>query len=356
MTKRYQRSQGVKLKEFFHNHPYYKLCMTVFDEFQKLYPTMVMTPEQLFIDAAQTLDNILISGDKLTEQCQSLWTEKYNQYREQDQGIGDKNDTMAEVAMLFYMVMYGLATVNHSYYRGTLQRTLHDCICNLYGFKECLNIERRLREPVNQHTVEMMVWMKEYFVSTQSMTKEIEEVLRPQKPKKPKRPSKEEDKTPYVLKYVCSDETTRTNRLQRAMILMQNWGWIVEPRDADDFYDFFNGEHRACNLKWVGKPQTILTMLIQKLQEQTFFGKQTGASESAIIKNQFGLKSVNYNFERISAEDKNRIDLIIVVLNPEVQFKDLPKRGRGDGFDYSDSVMNAIYKQELHIIKDLNKI
>ena len=108
-------------------------------------------------------------------------------------------------------------------------------------------------------------------------------------------------------------------------------------------------------MKWIGKPQTILTMLIQRLNEQPFFEKQTGASESAIIKNQFGLKTVNYNFERVSGEDKNRIDLIIVVLNPEVQFKDLPKRGRGDGFDYSDSVMNAVYKQELHVIKDLNK-
>jgi hypothetical protein len=73
---------------------------------------MVITPEQLFIDAAQTLDSILITGDKLAERCHSLWTEKYNQYREQDQGAGDKNDTMAEVAMLFYMVMYMMRHVN----------------------------------------------------------------------------------------------------------------------------------------------------------------------------------------------------------------------------------------------------
>lgn len=355
MMMRYQQNQWNKLKEHFHDHPYYKLCKTVFDEFQKLCPTMVITPEKLFIDAAQTLDSILITGDKFAERCHSLWTEKYNQYREQDQGTGDKNDTMAEVAMLFYMVMYGITTVNHSHYRGTLQRTLHKCIHDFYGNENCRNIEQKLHEPVNQHTAEMMEWMEEYFVSVHSMTKEIEGVLHPQKPKKPKKTSKKEDKTPYVLKYICKDETTRTNRLQRAMIMMQNWGWIVEPKDADDFYDFFNGEHRACNLKWIGKPQTILTLLIQSLNEQPFFEKQTGASESAIIKNQFGLKTVNYNFERVSPEDKNRIALIIVVLNPNVAFKTLPQKGRGDGFNYSDSVMNAVYKQDLHVIKDLNK-
>lgn len=355
MVKRYQQNQWNKLKEHFHDHPYYKLCKTVFDEFQKLCPTMVMTPEQLFVDAAQTLDSILITDDKFAERCLSLWTEKYNQYREQDQGRGDKSDTMAEVAMLFYMVMYGLTTVNHSHYRGTLQRTLHDCICKFYGIKECLNIEQKLREPVNQHTAEMMEWMDNYFVSIQSMTKGIEGVLHPQKPKKPKKPSKADDKTPYVLKYVCSDETTRTNRLQRAMILMQNWGWIVEPENADDFYDFFNGKHRACNLKWKGQPQSILTLLIQKLNEQPFFEKQIGASVSAIVKNQFGLKTVNYNFERVSPNDQSRIALIIVVLDPKTEFKTLPKRGRGDGDDYSDAVMNEVYKKELHVIKDLNK-
>ncbi len=356
MKKKYQQNQRDKLKERFREHPYYKLSKTIFNEFQKLCPTMVMTPVQLFVDAAQTLDRILSDADISMEMCQDMWTDKYTHYREKDEKVGGSEDaTKTEVAVSFYVIMFALQTVNHSHYRATLQRTLHDCVCKFYGIKECLNIEQKLREPVNQHTSEMMSWMAEYFVSPQSMTTEIEKVLHPQKPRSPKKTTKNEDKTPYVLNYLCSDETTRTNRLQRAMILMQKWGWIVEPKEADDFYDFFNGENRSCNLKWIGKPQTILTLLIHRLNEQPFFEKQNGASELAIIKNQFGLKSVNYNFERVSAEDKNRIALIIVVLNPEVEFKTLPKKGRGDGFDYSDSVMNAVYKKELHIIKDLNK-
>ena len=356
MMKRYQQNQELKIKEQFRELPLYKLCKTVFKTFQEECPTMVMTPEKLFVDATQTLDRILSDGDISTEMCQDMWTEKYTQYREYDEKVGGKEDaTKTEVAVLFYVIMLALQTVNHSHYRGTLQRTLHDCICKFYGIKECLNLERKLRESANQHTSEMMEWMREYFMSEKSVTKEIDEILHPQKPKKSKKPSKEEDKTPYVLKYLCNDNTTRINRLQRAMILMQNWKWIVEPKDADDFYDFFNGEHRACNLKWVGKPQTILTMLIKCLNEQNFFEKQTGASESAIVKNQFGLKTVNYNFDRVSFEDKNRIALIIVVLNPETEFKTLPSKGIDDGFDYRDSVMNEVYKKELHVIKDLNK-
>ena len=177
MAKRYQQNQWNKVKEHFREHPYYKLCKTVFDEFQKLCPTMVMTPEQLFVDASLTLDSILQTGDKSAEQCHSLWTEKYNQYREQDQMKGRPEDTKAEVAMLFYVVMYGVSIVNHSHYRGTLQRTLHKCIHDFYGNENCRNIEQKLHEPVNQHTAEMMEWMEEYFNSKESLTNEIDDVL-----------------------------------------------------------------------------------------------------------------------------------------------------------------------------------
>ena len=180
MMKRYQQNQELKIKEQFREHPFYKLCKTVFKTFQEECPTMVMTPERLFVDAAQTLDRILCDGDVSTEMCQDMWTDKYTQYRENDEKVGGKEDaTKTEVAVLFYVIMLALQTVNLSHYRATLQRTLHDSICKLYGFKECLNIERKLHKKVNQHTSEMMAWMADYFVSTQSLTAEIDLICNP---------------------------------------------------------------------------------------------------------------------------------------------------------------------------------
>lgn len=177
MTRRYQPNQWNKLKNHFQKHPYYKLCKTVFDIFLAEHSTIVMTREQMFIEAAQTLDDLLQTGDFSTERCQDLWNEKFSLYQNQLAIAGERDDTKIEVTMLFYMVMYGLTTVNHSHYRGTLQRTLHDCICKFYGIKECLNIEQKLREPVNQHTVEMMEWMRDYLNCKESLTNEIDDVL-----------------------------------------------------------------------------------------------------------------------------------------------------------------------------------
>jgi len=137
-----------------------------------------MTPEHLFADASQTLDSILQTGDVRKEQCQRLWTDTYNKYREQDGTACQTEDTKTEVAMLFYTVMYALQTASHSHYRGTLQRTLHECIHTFYGTKECLSLEQKLRGSVNQYTAEMTAWMEKYFICKESLTKETDDVLR----------------------------------------------------------------------------------------------------------------------------------------------------------------------------------
>lgn len=181
MTETYLQNQDDRLREHFREHPYYKLCRTVFDVFQEECPTMVMTPCQLFEDAAMTLDILLQTGDVSTERCQDLWTDKFRLYRERDGKAGgnDAEDTKTEAAMLFYMVMCGLQAVNHSHYRGTLQRTLHGCISKFYGMGKCLDIERKLHGPVNRHTAGIMAWMEEYFYSADSLTEEIRSLYRP---------------------------------------------------------------------------------------------------------------------------------------------------------------------------------
>ncbi len=141
------------------------------------HPRTGPTPEQLFVDASQTLDSILQTGDIQKEQCQRLWTDTYNKYREQDSTACKPEDTKTEVAMLFYVVMYGLQTVSHSHYCGTLQKTLLGCVHKFYGSRECQSIERKLRGSVNQYSTEMVAWMEEYFISKESLTKEIDDVL-----------------------------------------------------------------------------------------------------------------------------------------------------------------------------------
>lgn len=358
MAIRYQQNQWNKLKEQFREHPYYKLCKTVFDEFQKLCPTMVMTPEQLFVDASHTLDSIIQTGDKSAEHCHSLWTEKYKQYREQDQMTGRPEDTKAEVAMLFYMVMYGVTTVNHSHYRGSLQRMLHDCICEFYGIKECLNIEQKLHEPVNQHTDEMMAWMAEYFVSSQSLTKEIDLIFHPNKKTGGKVSKKSVEKKPsgkpLTLKYyrhgnngVLMKQRRRVNIVFRKFC---EWGWIDDRTTADDFDALFEGVPRHCNITWKANT-TILTILLQKLLKQHYIAKQTRQSPSSMVKEQFGL-TPNFDQSRLVDDYTFRIDATTFLLDISNPLP-LRKGGGDDENDTTDAALQAVMSGQLRSTKGI---
>lgn len=179
---KYQPNQCKLIRERFRDHSYYVLCLTVFDVFQELCPTMVMTPEQLFADASNVLDTILCAKEETEYYCKRLWTNVINEYHAQDMTAGDTNTT-TKVAMVFYSVMFALQAVNNSHYKGTLQKLLHDIIWDYYGktkdstINRCLDIERKLKPKVNLHSHDMFSWMQKYFVSRDTLTNSLSELL-----------------------------------------------------------------------------------------------------------------------------------------------------------------------------------
>ena len=352
---RYLQSQRNKLKEHFRNHIYYKLCRQIHNVFQQHCPSIILSTDELFADAAKTLDILLTEGDFDAERCMDLWSETLADYREKDGINVDMTTTQAEVAMLFYAVMFGLQSVNHSHYRGKLQRALHTSIHQMWnkkGAKNCDAVEREMSQAVDSFTDAMLGWMREYFVTSVSITDEIKSLLQTKKPQPTKNKSKAKEIIYYTLPYNCKDETTRINRVNIVMRKMQDWAWIEEPQHAEDFDNLFDGEPRNCNIKWIGKPLAILTELMKRLLEQPYMSKVTGLTASSIVKNQFG-KNRSSNAERLDAKVQERINMIVYILDYNKPLPLQPK-AKGEGPDISDLALQAAFAQELHITKDLN--
>ena len=219
------------------------------------------------------------------------------------------------------------------------------------GYEKCKNIEQELHEPVNQHTDEMIAWMAEYFVSTQSLTKEIDLIFHPNK-KDGTKEFRKKELIHYTLPYKCPDVNTRVKRVNIVMRKWQEWKWIEEPKIVDDFDHFFDGESRNCNLKWIGKLY-VLTELMKQLLEQHYMNRVIGLSARSIVKNQFG-KNPSGNKERIDAKNWERINLTLYILDYKKPLP-LPKKGQGEGDDISDLALQAVFSKELHITKDLNR-
>lgn len=352
MISRYQPNQCTKLRTHFKDNPLSQLCTIVFHVIRDQRPTMVTTPEQLFVEASETLDFIFTHGVGATDYCHDLWTNKYNEYRTLDGTAADKDDTMFEVATLYYVLMYALVAVNQSFYSGTLARMLHEKIHKYLKDDRCMGIEKALKKPVDDVSQEVFDWMAAYFTSPQNISNEIDELLHPTKVKKTKIKSKSKEKTPYTILYDCHSES----RIKRINILMhkwKKWGWIEEPKSADDFFSLFDGEPRNCNLKWTASA-CVLTALMKQMLEQSYIKKTTGCSARSIVMNQFG-KTPDNNTGRVDETEQRHIDISLFILNYS---KPLPSRDAGEPNDWdemSDDVLYELLSGSMHVTKDLNK-
>lgn len=290
----YPQNQRNRLRGHFRGYPYYKLCCAVYGVVQGHAPAVVLSPEQLFADAATTLDTLLTDGDFETERCRELWRDTLDEYRTRDGSKTDQTAAQAEVAMLFYAVMFGLAAVPHPHYRGKLQRTLHGCIHRMWGKENCEAVERLLPDAVDPFTESLQAWMADYFSSSDSLTEEIGRVAEQEKAKKTKADGKKKrkkDSAPPTFPYEYYDKSAGVQRIEDVMQILQHLKWIEPPRNADDFHQLFSGKPRACNIRWK-ETANVLSALTKALLQQSYMKKKRGdnVSISAIVTGQFGKK------------------------------------------------------------------
>lgn len=114
LAKKSRGSQRSKLRERFRDHVYYKVCRKTHDAFLSQYPSIILSAEELFADAATTLDKLLTEGDPTTDVCADLWSDTLADYRMDEKELTDSATSEAEVAMLFYAVIFGLHAVNYT--------------------------------------------------------------------------------------------------------------------------------------------------------------------------------------------------------------------------------------------------
>lgn len=355
MAKRLKENQINILKNHFCDYVYYNICKSVYEIFRQHNPLIIMSKEDLFVDASRVLDDILISGDLDADKCKELWSDTFRRYREFDAYTISEEVSQAEVAMLCYAVMFGLQAVPISHYRRTLQHTLHRNVHQMWdkaSATNCNAVEAELKESINQYTTECFSWMKEYFESSESLTQEIESVLKPKKQVKNKK-EKSDEPIPYTLSYNCKDQQQRTRRIDIVRRKWEEWKWIESNTDVNDFSRFFDSTPRDCYLEWKDSNATLYLLLSEMLEKKKLFTKQTGCSARSIIRNQFK-KSYDKHTERVDEIKRVRIEWTIRILDYTKSLI-LPQLPYNGGEDLSDVALQEVFANELHILKDLRK-
>lgn len=332
----------------------------VHDIFMRHTPSIIMSAEDLFSDAVEVLDGILTSGDINAERCNDLWADTLREYRKLDGYSAGLLESQTEVAMLFYAVMLGLQSVCHSHYRGTLQRTLHSSIHQMWDKgdqKNCAKVEAELKLQVNVLTQEMLTWMDEYFASANSLSKETAALFVSKKDSNSRKTNGGAKIENPTINYTCSSED-KSKRIDKVMKLLIHWGDVDVAQGVNHFQDAFSGNDLKLNIKWKGDG-TFLYFLVQQLLKQPFVKKQKTGSAMAIATNILG-STPNANKSRYTEVSQKKTDIIIYALNPRNPELSLTKKGAVmpdaiEGYDDAYIAEQVAKAGALSITKDLHK-
>ena len=173
MPLRNEERQDVKRR--YADHVLYRLSRMVRNVFQAQYPTVTISVEQLFVDAVDWLDELLSAGGGAMERCGDLWNDLLEMYRERDGQREDAEASQVKVAMLFYLLMYCIASAGHAYYRGSLMRELFGIIHRRWQHSRCREMEQLLGPQVDLLSGQLRAWMMAYFTSERSLLDAEEE-------------------------------------------------------------------------------------------------------------------------------------------------------------------------------------
>lgn len=161
---------------------------------------------------------------------------------------------------------------------------------------------------------------------------------------------------PYTLTYFIHDNqsilTAQTKRVNIVFKKLMEWNWINKDTTADDFFSFFEGKPRHCNIKWTAT-NCILTYLMIRLLEQPYIKKQIGCSARSIVILQFG-KNPDNKYNRLDDATKSKVKIVLNLLDVT---KPLPEKRGASGFstesdiDTRDKALQEIYSGNMHVGK-----
>lgn len=159
---------------------------------------------------------------------------------------------------------------------------------------------------------------------------------------------------PKTLLYYRHDNKSmlmeQRKRVDIVLRLWNDWGWIDNETEANDFDRFWEGSPRHCNIEWKANG-TILTILLQELIKQPYIKRQIGQAAKSMVEQQFDM-TANSDRSRLTEDDEVKIRLTLLVLdtgNP------LPKRYRSDGEeeDTSEAALYEVFAGQLHVTKSV---
>ena len=259
MLKKLNQNPRENLRSKFRDHPLMLTCSAVFHHYMADMEQFDFTEEDMFVEVAKVLDNILGNPSGAQQYISELWDDLKIDLKRQSQTSPPQADLDTVCGVLHYVVAATLSLHWHSFYKESLVGQIREIVADKHIFpteKE----QERIIDNLCKSAVKLDEWINHYDESSEWLSDEIALAINSRKDKD------EDDFLP------CGTTFTKTALLTDKLIdiigqrLAQAHKLNASP---DDWRKLFSGINQQFDMTWLGTEgelRDLFKMLTDKPQ------------------------------------------------------------------------------------------
>jgi len=280
MSDRLDANQQKRVVERYHNHPLLLACQEAFRTYQARMLYLMFSPTEVFVEAVETIDNILDEDTDAMEYVHSLWENLTIRYKLWPTAARDEEEYQTAVSCVLYVVAVALSRHSDPFFHDTVKDAVLNEISNHTSVVK--QEEDRVIVILSSHAEELESWMKTYGVSDNYLSEEIMRVTHGKKTEV-KIIKKETDKTRKVVVKTAFcyspqgvEDASKNIRLSEVFSRLKAQSLIDAESNLKEFLAVFSGEDVTIRIAWTGKDNVLHYLFDEWVNKREYIPKPNG--------------------------------------------------------------------------------
>ena len=327
MQNRLKEKQIEKISDKYSTHPLYMTCRYAFKRNEAQMPVLRFATEEVFAEAAEVIDNVIIEREDIEDYLQLLWDELITKIRRWEPQAQKAELNMA-VSAILYAVAEAVSSVRMQYYDNLTAAFLWMIKINT----AISAIEHnRVLDDIAHYQNEMEEWMLDYLDVKSFLSDEIAALnLSKKTTQKGGNTLHDTETITDTFMINCDERQDILNvRLQLVYRGLKNYQFISANTGQDIILHMFQGEPIDTKIEWT-KGIGELKYLFETLLDKEYIKKAGSAGHWQMVCAHFKLMvkkkdgSVAYKtltpeqFKNGHSKQTKELDNIISLFNPNL--------------------------------------
>ena len=181
MSNRLDANQQERIETWYHDHPLLLACQEAFRTYQARMLYLMFSPTEVFVEAVETIDNILDESIDAMEYVHSLWENLTIRYKLWPTAAREEEEYQTAVSAVCYTVAVALSRHDHTFYNETVKDAILDEIAAHMNIVK--QDEDKILVSLSSYADGIDTWMKEYIKRDDFLSDDIHDVANGKKPK-----------------------------------------------------------------------------------------------------------------------------------------------------------------------------